>query len=226
MPTKKETIKLLQITSTDVREKNTTANRIIANEISDVRDMISKIIITTKANKNRLKKLYKKDKKINNGLIKFNRNKDKEFLKIVTGEINTVHNNHKRLEEKFKKNKDKAINEINQKILFYQNENIRLSSKLLSTEKQNKIINENLIVSESKKNELIKLIRDLNNHFFENNIVNTNFKKKEIKGINNQKNTVLDKEIQKKLSKSSFDKKNNKKIHEDNLNEAISNIFN
>ena len=219
----------------DFREINTSSNKLIANEISDVKNMISKIIISTKTNKNRLKKLYKKDKKINTGLIKFNRNKDKDFLKIVADEINTIHNHHKKLEKKLEKNlnlyeknkkiildlenenkhlktKDKVLNDFDQKILFYQNENIRLSSKLLLTEKQNKIINENLITSENKKNELIKLIKDLNNHFLENNIVKTHFEKSKIEVISDHKKVDLDKEVKKTQSKS-------------DLNEVINKIF-
>jgi hypothetical protein len=219
----------------DFREINTSSNKLIANEISDVKNMISKIIISTKTNKNRLKKLYKKDKKINTGLIKFNRNKDKDFLKIVADEINTIHNHHKKLEKKLEKNlnlyeknkkiildlenenkhlktKDKVLNDFDQKILFYQNENIRLSSKLLLTEKQNKIINENLTISVNKKNELIKLIKDLNNHFLEKNILKTHFGKSKIESISDHKKVDLNKEVKKIQSKN-------------DLNEVINKIF-
>ena len=113
---------------TDLREKNTSSNKLIANEIIDVKNMVSKIIISTKTNKNRLKKLYKKDKKISTGLIKFNRNKDKEFIKIVAGEISTIHNHHKKLEKKLEKNKN--LYEKNKKIILdFGNENKHLKTK-------------------------------------------------------------------------------------------------
>lgn len=220
----------------EVREKNNISNKLINDEILDVKEMISKIIISTKSNKNKLKKLYKKDKKINTGLIKFNRNKNKEFLKIVTGEINTIQNNHRKLENKFKKNKvlyeknnkiilnlenenknlktnDRTLNIFEKKILYYQNDNKRLSSKLDLIEKQNKIINENLIISENTKDVLIKLITDLNKHFSENNVVKTEFDKKKIGHITDHK-------------KNDFDKEINNTVSNDNLNEIINDIFN
>ena len=96
MPLEEDNIPLLLTSNIDFRGINNTSNKLIAKEILDIKNVISKIIISTKTNKNRLKKLYKKDKKINTGLIKFNRNKDKDFLKIVADEINTIHNHHKK----------------------------------------------------------------------------------------------------------------------------------
>jgi len=220
----------------DAKEKNAILTTSIANEIIEAKKIISKIIITTRVKKNKLKKLYKKNKKINTALIKFNRNKDKEFLKVISSEINTVYYFHKRIEQKLQKNKnlltknkkitldldnqnkllktkDKILNDFDKKILFYQNENTRLSSKLLLTEKQNKIINENLIITQNKKNELIKLIKDLSDHFLKGNIFKTKFEKPKIELINDHKKISSNKEIKKKNSK-------------DDLNKIVNDIFN
>ena len=220
----------------DAKEKNAILTTSIANEIIEAKKIISKIIITTRVKKNKLKKLYKKNKKINTALIKFNRNKDKEFLKVISSEINTVYYFHQRIEQKLQKNKnlltknkkitldldnqnkllktkDKILNDFDKKILFYQNENTRLSSKLLLTEKQNKIINENLIITQNKKNELIKLIKDLSDHFLKGNIFKTKFEKPKIELINDHKKISSNKEIKKKNSK-------------DDLNKIVNDIFN
>jgi hypothetical protein len=208
------------ILSDDMFHKTNISNKLISNEILEVKNIISKIIISTKANKNRLKKLYKKDKKINTNLIKLNKDKNKKFLKIVGSEIDVIKNNHKKIEKKIEKNgyqyennkkiisvlkdenkylkiKNKSFNDFNQKILFYQNENLRLSSKLQLAEKQSKMLNENLNISENKKDELIKLIIDLNDHFLENNLIKTNFNEKNIELINDNKKLNLDKNAKK-----------------------------
>jgi len=220
----------------EVREKINTSNKLISEEIFEVKNIISKIIISTKANKNKLKKLYKKDKKINIDITKLNKNKDKKILKIIGNEIYAAQNIHKKIEQKFErninfqkkykriikdiKNKNKyskikygELNDLTKKILFYQNENVRLSNRLSTEEKQKKTINDNLTISENKKDELIKLIKDLNEHFLDNKIVNTNFKIQKFKAVDNLKKTNLYNEI-----------KNTKTSSE--LNKIIKDIFN
>ena len=88
----------------EVREKINTSNKLISEEIFEVKNIISKIIISTKANKNKLKKLYKKDKKINIDITKLNKNKDKKILKIIGNEIYAAQNIHKKIEQKFERN--------------------------------------------------------------------------------------------------------------------------
>ena len=228
MPLEENNIPLLLTSNIDFREINTTSNKLIAKEILDIRNIISKIIISTKTNKNRLKKLYKKDKRINIALVKFNKNKDKKFFKIFASEINTVKYNHKLIENKLEKNKnlykkdkktildlttenqglknnDKILNDIHKKILFLQNENVRLSSKLLSTENQNKVINLNLITSENKRNEFIKLVSELNEYNLKDNILKTNITKQKNELINDKKKTDLYNDIKKTNIKKDLD---------------------
>jgi hypothetical protein len=228
MPLEEDNIPLLLTSNIDFRGINNTSNKLIAKEILDIKNVISKIIISTKTNKNRLKKLYKKDKRINIALVKFNKNKDKKFFKIFASEISTVKYNHKLIENKLEKNKnlykkdkktildlknenqclknnDKILNDIHKKILFLQNENVRLSSKLLSTENQNKIINLNLITSENKRNEFIKLVSELNEYNLKDNILKTNITKQKNELINDKKKTDLYNDIKKTNIKKDLD---------------------
>lgn len=207
-------------------EKSIVSNKLIINEILEVKKRISEIIISTKNNKNKLKKLYKKDKKINANIIRLNKNKDKKILKIVTTEIATAKDNYKKLtdkldnidnlNQKYKKiifdleNKNTEFDTLTKKILFYQNESIRLSAKLKSNENINKTINENLITSENKKKELIQMIQDLNNYLFENSAVKINFDKQKKNITNDLKEISFPTEIKKNNSNNDLDDTINK----------------
>lgn len=207
-------------------EKSIVSNKLIINEILEVKKKISEIIISTKNNKNKLKKLYKKDKKINANIIRLNKNKDKKILKIVTTEIATAKDNYKKLtdkldnidnlNQKYKKiifdleNKNTEFDTLTKKILFYQNESIRLSAKLKSNENINKTINENLITSENKKKELIQMIQDLNNYLFENSAVKINFDKQKKNITNDLKEISFPTEIKKNNSNNDLDDTINK----------------
>ena len=93
------------------------------------------------------------------------------------------------------------------KVKFYQDENIRLSSELLSTQKKNEITKENLNNIEIEKEKISNKIKDLNKSIEEKtNIISSPL----IKGTSDD-------------AKKNVDKLNDKE--QKDLNEAISRIF-
>jgi hypothetical protein len=142
-------------------------------------------------------KLKQEISKIKNITIGINQNIKKDKLKI----INELKNKAKELKlYKDEKNslfemasqhtldkcviQDKLINsqkkiifDNDEKIKFYQNENIRLSSELLSSQKLTNIANENLSNIENKNNKIFNQIKDLQNYNEDNNIISAKFKK-------------------------------------------------
>jgi hypothetical protein len=142
-------------------------------------------------------KLKQEISKIKNITIGINQNIKKDKLKI----INELKNKAKELKlYKDEKNslfemasqhtldkcviQDKLINsqkkiifDNDEKIKFYQNENVRLSSELLSSQKLANIANENLSNIENKNNKIFNQIKDLQNYNDDNNIISARFKK-------------------------------------------------
>tara|TARA_B110000093_G_C12838882_1_gene354398 strand:- start:453 stop:797 length:345 start_codon:yes stop_codon:yes gene_type:complete len=90
----------------------------------------------------------------------------------------------------------KIILDADEKIKYYQNENIRLSSELLSSQKLTNLANENLSNIEYKNNKIFNQIKDLQNHTAENNIISNKFQKNKQYFINEDepidRNTNLD----------------------------------
>ena len=87
--------------------------------------------------------------------------------------------NYKKLQEETNQltnsNKLKSVDE-NKKIEFYQNENVRLSSELLSARKKNETIKENLNNIELEKEKISNKINELNNSIVgKSNIVPSSF---------------------------------------------------
>ena len=118
--------------------------------------------------------------------------------------------NYKKLQEKLNLVKDsnnlKLEKEL-QKVKFYQNENIRLSSELLSMQKRNDIFKENFKNIEMEKEKISSKIKDLNKSIEEKtNIISSPL----IKGTSEDAKKNVDK----------LDDKEQK-----NLEEAITRIF-
>ena len=145
-----------------------------------------------------------------------NENIKKEKLKIIEEiknkkqELNLYNNEKNSLFEKVSKytldksiiqdelihSQKKMILDTDEKIKYYQNENIRLSSELLSSQKLTNLANENLSNIEYKNNKIFNQIKDLQNHTAENNIISNKFQKNKQHFINEDepidKNTNLD----------------------------------
>ena len=81
------------------------------------------------------------------------------------------------IQDKLINSQKKIISDNDEKIKFYQNENIRLSSELLSSQKLANIANENLSNIEHKNNKIFNQIKDLQNYNEDNNIISARFKK-------------------------------------------------
>jgi hypothetical protein len=156
--------------------KNEVKTESEALQTNKLKQEISKIKnITIGINQN-----IKKDKsKIINEL----KNKAKE-LKLYKDEKNSLFEMASQhtldkcvIQDKLINSQKKIIFDNDEKIKFYQNENIRLSSELLSSQKLTNIANENLSNIENKNNKIFNQIKDLQNYNEDNNIISAKFKK-------------------------------------------------
>ena len=87
------------------------------------------------------------------------------------------------------------IDTQNEKVRFYQEENIRLSSELLATQKKNEMIKENLNSIEIEKEQISNMIKDLNKTIGEKaNIISSNFVKENIVRTDKKTEVLNDKE--------------------------------
>jgi len=156
--------------------KNEVKTESEALQTNKLKQQISKIKnITIGINKN-----IKKDK---SKIIKELKNKTKE-LKLYNDEKNSLFEMASQhtldkciIQDKLIYSQKKIISDNDEKIKFYQNENVRLSSELLSSQKLANIANENLYNIEKKNNKIFNQIKDLQNYNEDNNIISARFKK-------------------------------------------------
>ena len=147
-----------------------------ALQTNKLKQEISKIKnITIGINQN-----IKKDK---SKIIKELKNKAKE-LKLYKDEKNSLFEMASQhtldkcvIQDKLIYSQKKIISDNDEKIKFYQNENVRLSSELLNSQKLANIANENLSNIENKNNKIFNQIKDLQNYNEDNNIISARFKK-------------------------------------------------
>jgi len=148
-----------------------------------------------------------------------------------------VHN--KKLDKEIKQSKNTSpetslnneqINQINDRIddriKFYQEENIRLSSELSSFQKKYETISKNYNEVEFEKNSIFKQIQELNNSLSKTNFVNTSFSNEntEENSINNQElNDIIDDDLNINLKNTKSDKDKDK---DKELDGEITDIFN
>ena len=178
----------------------------------------------------------------NNEELKFNLSnlekklldKDRSF-KINNEELkNTLSRyivNYKKLQEKLnldietKKDSNETFldkskeDEIISKIKFYQDENTRLSSEIIKIKKNYETIKENFTDVENQKNDIFKKIKELNNSLIKNNIVGTPFIKETI-----EEDSISSK-ILNDITNKNLNKEKKKTEKNNNLDEAINNIF-
>ena len=112
------------------------------------------------------------------------------------------------------------IDEMTNKINFYQEENIRLSSEIIIIQKDYKSIKNNFTEVVNEKNNIYKQIKELNNSLIKNNIVGTPFLKEKIKEV-----SINSKVLNDISNKNLVDEKKRIEIDKD-LNEQINDIFN
>ena len=156
--------------------KNEVKTESEALQTNKLKQQISKIKnITIEINQN-----IKKDK---SKIIKELKNKTKE-LKLYNDEKNSLFEMASQhtldkciIQDKLIYSQKKIISDNDEKIKFYQNENVRLSSELLSSQKLANIANENLYNIENKNNKIFNQIKDLQNYNEDNNIISARFKK-------------------------------------------------
>ena len=112
------------------------------------------------------------------------------------------------------------IDEMANKINFYQEENIRLSSEITDRNNDLESMKINFTKVELEKNNIFEKIKELNNSLINNNIVSTPFKKENYKD-NSLKLRTSDNIIDANTSEEKIKEKSSK-----NLNDSINNIFN
>ena len=112
------------------------------------------------------------------------------------------------------------IDEMANKINFYQEENIRLSSEITDRNNDLESMKIDFAKVELEKNNIFEKIKELNNSLINNNIVSTPFKKENYKD-NSLKLRTSDNIIDSNTSEEKIKEKSSK-----NLNDSISNIFN
>ena len=156
--------------------KNEVKTESEALQTNKLKQEISKIKnITIGINQN-----IKKDK---SKIIKELKNKTKE-LKLYKDEKNSLFEMASQhtldkcvIQDKLINSQKKIIFNNDEKIKFYQNENVRLSSELLNSQKLANIANENLSNIENKNIKIFNQIKDLQNYNEDNNIISARFKK-------------------------------------------------
>jgi len=156
--------------------KNEVKTESEALQTNKLKQEISKIKnITIGINQN-----IKKDK---SKIIKELKNKAKE-LKLYKDEKNSLFEMASQhtldkcvIQDKLINSQKKIIFNNDEKIKFYQNENVRLSSELLNSQKLANIANESLSNIENKNNKIFNQIKDLQNYNEDNNIISAKFKK-------------------------------------------------
>ena len=120
--------------------------------------------------------------------------------------------NLKKLQEQLDvadKSKNNELNEINQKVKFYQNENVRLSGELLLYQKKNENIKINLADINTEKEMISKKIKELGKSIEEKaNVVETKFSNedhveqtKDLEKLNDKEQKSLDEVISKIFQK-------------------------
>ena len=110
-------------------------------------------------------------------------------------------------------------NELLTKIKFYQEENIRLSSELNSTQDNYKTIKNNFEEVELEKNNIYKQIKELNNSLIKTNVIGTPFVKDIVK------EDSINSKVLNEISNTNFHEENKAKEKIKNLEDKISDIF-
>ena len=182
-------------------------NKILQNDLNEITKNKENLDKRNKALKINLKETRKN--------LKDSLEKNRSF-EINNAEIkNTLSRyivNYKKLQEKLnlvKDSKNLKLEKELQKVKFYQNENIRLSSELLSIQKRNDIFKENFKNIEMEKEKISSKIKDLNKSIEEKtNIISSpiiksfsEVEKKDIEKLDDKEQKSLDEAINRIFAK-------------------------
>jgi len=182
-------------------------NKILQNDLNE--------ITKNKENLDKRNKVLKINLKQTKKNLKDSLEKNRSF-EINNAEIkNTLSRyivNYKKLQEKLnlvKDSKNLKLEKELQKVKFYQNENIRLSSGLLSMQKRNDIFKENFKNIEMEKEKISSKIKDLNKSIEEKtNIISSpiiksfsEVAKKDIEKLDDKEQKSLDEAINRIFAK-------------------------
>ena len=170
-----------------------TDNNVLHNNLNQVTENNNQLDIENKD----LKGDFDKTKNDLNENIEKNRSNEIHNLELK----NTVSRyivNTKKIQEKLdlaEKSNYLKLEAQTEKVKFYQEENVRLSSELLAVQKKNTTIKENLNSIETEKEEISNKIKELNKSIDEKtNIIPSNFIKQSLVKTEEKTETLNDKE--------------------------------
>jgi len=170
-----------------------TNNNVLHNNLNEVTENNKQLDIENKD----LKGDFDKTKNDLNENIEKNRSNETHNLELK----NTVSRyivNTKKIQEKLdlaEKSNYLKLETQTEKVKFYQDENVRLSSELLAVQKKNTTIKENLNFIETEKEEISNKIKELNKSIDEKtNIIPSNFIKQSLVKTEEKNETLNDKE--------------------------------
>ena len=170
-----------------------TDNNVLHNNLNQVTENNNQLDIENKD----LKGDFDKTKNDLNENIEKNRSNEIHNLELK----NTVSRyivNTKKIQEKLdlaEKSNYLKLEAQTEKVKFYQEENVRLSSELLAVQKKNTTIKENLNFIETEKEEISNKIKELNKSIDEKtNIIPSNFIKQSLVKTEEKNETLNDKE--------------------------------
>ena len=190
-----------------ISEELKTNNKSLQNNLNEVSE--SKETLDRKNNKLKIKlKEIKKN-------LKDTLEKNRSFeinIEEIKNTLSRYISNYKKLQEKLnsvKDSKNLKLEKELQKVKFYQDENIRLSSELLSMQKRNNIFKENFRNIELEKEKISSKIKDLNKSIEEKtNIISSPLikssseeAKKDITKLNDKEQKSLDEAINRIFAK-------------------------
>ena len=168
-------------------------NNVLHNNLNQVTENNKQLDIENKD----LKGDFDKTKNDLNENIEKNRSNETHNLELK----NTVSRyivNTKKIQEKLdlaEKSNYLKLETQTEKVKFYQEENVRLSSELLAVQKKNTTIKENLNFIETEKEEISNKIKELNKSIDEKtNIIPSNFIKQSLVKTEEKNETLNDKE--------------------------------
>ena len=197
------------------------SNEVLQNNLNHVTEnkiLLDDEIVKLKSNNNTLHNNLnqinenKKQQEIENKELKVSLDKTKNDLNenIERNQSNEIHNlelkntvsryivNTKKIQEKLdlsEQSNNLKLDTQNEKVKFYQEENVRLSSELLIAKKKNTAIKENLNFIENEKDKISNKIKELNKSIDEKtNIIPSNFVKENLVQTEEKTNSLNDKE--------------------------------
>ena len=170
---------ILQLTSKDMKVmlvKSTQNNKLLLNNSKDLHANLHRIVKNNRLLESKNKELLEKIEYIESIKLedKFNVQSYNELIeknKLLTSQINNFKNYKTDITSN--NHSEVALN----KLKFYQDENVRLSSELVSTQNRHDILKNNITKIEIDKNNISSQIQELNNSLNNTNIVKTPFTK-------------------------------------------------